>query len=122
MATSTPARFTVRMPLEKKLDRQIDICRLGARKDRVAVVIEREVKHKGSGTIIRREPVIEITPDGDVREFDAPRLRTRMHTAIANDRMQQLAAEATRMIEADRRRKDAKRGKRKARRSATEVR
>lgn len=68
---TAPAQTTiVRLAEERNLDRQIDICRKGAIRDRVRVIIERPTKR---GTKI---PVLEITPQGDIREVPAPALKT----------------------------------------------
>lgn len=68
--STQPATTTIHLSEENNLDRQIDICRKGATRDHVRVIIERTTKR---GTKI---PLIEITPQGDIREVDAPTLRT----------------------------------------------
>lgn len=60
------------MPEEKNLDRLINICRFGAIRDNVTVLIDRTIPSKHGP---RRIPIIEISPTGDFREVDAPPLR-----------------------------------------------
>lgn len=67
--------ITVRLAEERKLDRQLDYCRFGARKDNARVIIERTVTSKNPHVPVRRVPILEITPDGDVREVPAPTLK-----------------------------------------------
>lgn len=57
---------TIRLPEEKKLDKQIDICRFGAKRDNVTVLIERTITRKDGST--STFPILEITPQGDLRE------------------------------------------------------
>jgi hypothetical protein len=70
---------TVRIPAKGKKDidaygrvqnKLIDLCRVGAAKDNVRVVIER-VKPSGE-----RVPVLEISPNGDVAEIAPPTLKS----------------------------------------------
>lgn len=72
----------VRLPLEKRLDRQIDICRFGARRDHVTVIIERHTTRKDGS--VRRTPILELTPDGDIREIDAAPLRVAIAAHMAD--------------------------------------
>lgn len=76
--------MTVFVPIEKKLDRQLDTCRRGAIKDRCTVYLVRKPRHHGTTPTDPKTwtRVIEITPDGDVRECPAPA----MHTSL-RDRM-----------------------------------
>jgi hypothetical protein len=69
---------------EKNLDKQIDLCRFGAQKDNVTVIIER-VTERRDGTF-RRTPLLEITPHGDVLEVPAARMRITLmeHAASAH--------------------------------------
>lgn len=69
---------TVRIPAQGKKDidaygrvqnKLIDLCRVGAAKDNVRVIIER-VKPSG-----QRIPVLEISPNGDVAEIGPPTLK-----------------------------------------------
>jgi hypothetical protein len=60
---------TVHQPEDRNVDRQILKARATAIKDKVRVLIERTTKR---GT---RIPVLEITPQGDIREVPAPALR-----------------------------------------------
>lgn len=59
----------VRLPEERNMNRLIDIVRLGARRDNAMVIIERHIGN-------RRVPVLEVTPEGDLCEVPAARLRT----------------------------------------------
>lgn len=68
---------TVYVPIEKKLDRQIDVCRKGAQTNRSTIVLVTKPRnaapHSDPSTWTR---VIEITPHGDVCELPAEGLRT----------------------------------------------
>ena len=77
-SSSTPrAPLTiVHMQEQRNLDRQIEVCRKGAQKDHVYVVIERTTKR---GT---KQPLIEITPQGDIREVPAPTMRTSIRVLV----------------------------------------
>jgi hypothetical protein len=92
MSPITPAPI-VHMPLgcdpldRKKVEKVINICRNGARIDKVHVVIE-----KGEGA--RRQPILEITPQGDLREVVAPALRTTLGSLFP-----QIARAAARKVE-----------------------
>lgn len=66
----------------RNIDKTIDLARFGARKDHVTVIIQRTlINRKGDP---RRIPVLEITPDGDIREIVAPRLRTPISVLLAD--------------------------------------
>lgn len=100
----------VRLREERKLDKQIDYSRFGARRDKVTVLIERTV---GDRTL----PVLEITPMGDIREISAPTLRTPIHRLFqeqyqridnygaidAKHRFALMVGEAHAIVEAERR-------------------
>lgn len=64
----------MRLPEEKRLDKQIEICRFGAKRDNVTVLIERPHVRKTGETIMT--PILEISPAGDIAEVLAPTLRT----------------------------------------------
>ena len=66
------------MPEQRNLDRQIDVCWKGAQKDHVYVVIERTTKR---GTKL---PIVEITPQGDIREVPAPTMRTSIRVLVTH--------------------------------------
>ena len=75
MTTPRPTPGTIiRLPLEKKLDRQLDIARHGALTDRCTVVIERTRTDRHGNAITT--PVIEVSPHGDINEIPVPTLRT----------------------------------------------
>lgn len=65
----------------KNLDKTIDLARLGARKDHVTVIVQRLRTTKRGD--VRRSPILEITPAGDVLEIPAPRLRTPISTSLS---------------------------------------
>ena len=73
---STPRTHVAVVPEQRNLDRQIEVCRKGAQTDRVYMVIERTTKR---GTKL---PIIEITPQGDIREVPAPTMRTSIRVLI----------------------------------------
>lgn len=66
----------VRLPIERKLDRQLDVCRHGAVTDRCTVVIEKRRQDRFGNEIVT--PVIEVSPNGDINEVPVPTMRTSM--------------------------------------------
>lgn len=79
--TTTPPvvyfTFPEDMPLDRirrRMDKEIDLARFGARKDNVTVIIRRAVPTHDVEDSPYRE-LLEITPEGDVREIDVPPLR-----------------------------------------------
>lgn len=71
---TTPATPpAVRLHADKNLDKSITAARLQARRDSVTIVLEKGVPRR-DGTI-RRIPILEITPHGDVLEVPAAMLR-----------------------------------------------
>jgi len=64
--TPQPPTVVVRLPLERNFDKQLDLCRFGARKDGVTVVIERAITRRNGD--VRHVPVVTITPTGDIEE------------------------------------------------------
>ncbi len=74
----------VRMPLERNVDKQLELCRFGAQRDHMIVVLEREVTN-ASGHVVRREPVVEITETGDVREVAPRGLRVSLMDRLTHD-------------------------------------
>jgi hypothetical protein len=81
---TTPTPLIVRLPAEKNLDRQLDVCRHTAKREKATVVIERVVERRDGSK--QRIPILAVTPEGDIREMDAPALRVRLldHTALAH--------------------------------------
>lgn len=72
----------VYLDAKKNLDKDIDLARFGARKDHVTVILQRVfTTQKGN---LRRTPILEITPKGDLLEILAPRLRTPIHEHLAD--------------------------------------
>lgn len=139
----------VHLPIERKLDRQLDVCRHGAKTDRCTVVIERRRTDRAGN--VHSTPVIEITPEGDVNEIPVATMRTSLGelfkaqyldsldgacsetSARAIDRMTRIAAEseheiATLVTQArqrakkDRERRDRQRQARADRRAKWEAR
>lgn len=114
----------VRIREERKLDKQIDYCRFGAKRDKVTVLIERMA---GDRTI----PVLEITPMGDIREIPAPTLRTPIHRLFqeqysridnygaidAKHRFALMVGEAHAIVEAERRDSKERRARRDAKKA-----
>lgn len=82
-------------------DKLIDLCRVGAQKDRVRVVITKPRASRFGGQD-EQLPVLEVTPDGVVSEFGAPTMRQTLadafpaewRTAI-NDRRRERTAKKT---------------------------
>lgn len=93
-----PTPITIHIPAGKNFDRQIEVCRHTARKEKATVIIERSVERRdGSKRVI---PIMEITPNGDVREIEVNTFRVSVleHTALAHldyldGRMNRRAAE-----------------------------
>lgn len=88
---------------DSKFDKQVANACSFAREQRCTMVIEREIKDK-DGRVVRREPVLEVSPSGDVSETPAPRMTSALSNCLANDRMRQLAAEAQRLLAEEQRR------------------
>lgn len=70
MTTTTPV---VRLAADKNIDKSITAARTLARRDGVTVIIEKGVARRDGS--IRRIPILEVSPKGDVWEVPAPALR-----------------------------------------------
>ncbi len=75
---------TIHLPEDRNIERQIAKARITAIKDKVRILIERTTKR---GTKI---PVMEITPQGDVREVPSPALKV-----TVRERMNSLFSDPT---------------------------
>lgn len=64
----------VRLEADKNLDRSINLARLRAKKEGATVFIEKGIARRDGS--IRRIPILEVTPQGDVLEVPAATLRT----------------------------------------------
>jgi hypothetical protein len=74
-ATIAIKSSVVRMPEERNIDRQIGICRFGAQRDGVTVLIVRKTPRG-------EQVVFEITPQGDVIEPNAPGLKASLRARL----------------------------------------
>lgn len=105
----------VRLPADKNLDKQIDYCRFGARNHGVTVVIEKQSPTKAGH--VRRTPIMEVTPAGDIREITVPTMRTPMAAFLSGD-VAALATKASAIVERrkvkNRKRRDRKQQQRSA--------
>lgn len=103
--------MTVYVPIEKKLDRQLDTCRRGAIKDRCTVYLVRKPRHHGTTPTDPKTwtRVIEITPDGDVRECPAAGLHTSLRDHMIAAGLGGFVATADAAITAHKAKRQAKR-------------
>lgn len=80
MASAVPP--VVYLDERRNLDKTIDLARFGARKDHVTVIIQRTLTTRKGDP--RRVPILQITPQGDIREIAVPTLRTPISASLAD--------------------------------------
>jgi hypothetical protein len=102
---TTTTTTIIRLPEEKKLDKQIDICRFGAKRDNVTVLIERTITRKDGST--NTFPIFEITPAGDLREVPPPSLKATIGARMREQHVRYLEGEMNAGMTAGHERLDA---------------